>query len=110
MYFGNDGNPKVYLTSSDLMPRCLDSRIELCWPIENEKHKEYLINILSCQLFDNCFSTGLQSNGKWLALNSSGESFDSEVKITELEEIRRKQLIVKSKQRGSETDQLFHIN
>ncbi|WP_394524853.1 RNA degradosome polyphosphate kinase [Lacrimispora sp. JR3] len=52
-YFENDGSPEVYLGSADWMPRNLDRRVEIMFPVEEEALKERIINILKIQLEDN---------------------------------------------------------
>lgn len=51
-YFGNGGNPEVYMASADWMPRNLDKRVEILFPVEDEKLKEEVIHILQIQLAD----------------------------------------------------------
>ncbi len=53
-YFYNNGNEEVYLSSADIMQRNLDRRVEIAFPVEDEKIKEELINsILKVCLKDN---------------------------------------------------------
>lgn len=57
-YFGNDGNPKVYLGSPDWMRRNLYRRIEAVVPVLDSSLRQEIIDMLSIQLKDNrkaCF-------------------------------------------------------
>ncbi len=45
-YFGNDGNEEVYAGSADLMPRNLDRRVELLFPVLNQKIVRYLRDVV----------------------------------------------------------------
>ncbi len=60
-YFENDGNQEVYMGSADWMPRNLDRRVEILFPVEDEKLKERLIHILDVQLADNVKAHLLQA-------------------------------------------------
>lgn len=51
--FGNDGNDLVYLSSADLMPRNLDHRVEVGFPILDPDIKSEIIDIINIQLMDN---------------------------------------------------------
>lgn len=51
--FGNDGNDLVYLSSADLMPRNLDHRVEVGFPILDPDIKSEIIDIINIQLLDN---------------------------------------------------------
>lgn len=64
-YFFNGGNEKVYLSSNDWMERSLDRRIELLFPIEDEKIKNKIIDILDIYLKDNQKSRCLNRDGSY---------------------------------------------
>ncbi len=51
--FENAGDPKIYMGSADWMPRNLDRRVELVFPIEDEDLKERAFAILETLLNDN---------------------------------------------------------
>ncbi len=51
--FHNDGDPKVYLGSADWMKRNLYRRVECVFPVNDDKNKQELIDILNIQLADN---------------------------------------------------------
>ena len=48
----NDGQEEVYLSSADWMPRNLDKRVEILFPVEDEELKAEVIHILQIQLED----------------------------------------------------------
>lgn len=52
-YFENDGKPEIYMGSADWMPRNLDKRVEILFPVEDEKLKAQIMHILELQLSDN---------------------------------------------------------
>lgn len=51
--FENAGEPKVYIGSADWMPRNLDKRIELVFPVEDPILKQRVFDILETHLSDN---------------------------------------------------------
>lgn len=51
-YFSNGGNEEVYMASADWMPRNLDKRVEILFPVEDERLKTEVINVLNIQLAD----------------------------------------------------------
>lgn len=51
--FENAGEPKIYMGSADWMPRNLDRRIELVFPIEDEDLKQRAFSIMETLLNDN---------------------------------------------------------
>ncbi len=52
-YFENDGNAEIYMGSADWMPRNLDKRVEILFPVEDPKLKDEIVHILDVQLADN---------------------------------------------------------
>lgn len=52
-YFYNDGYEDIYMGSADWMPRNLDKRVEILFPVEEENLKERIKHILDIQLKDN---------------------------------------------------------
>lgn len=51
--FGNNNDPKVFISSADWMPRNLDHRIEVVCPIYDEKLRSELIKMLDFEWNDN---------------------------------------------------------
>lgn len=52
-YFENGGNWEVYMASADWMPRNLDKRVEIMFPVEDEELKKKVLHVLEIQLADN---------------------------------------------------------
>ena len=51
-YFHYDGDEEVYMGSADWMPRNLDKRVEILFPVLDEELKSEVIHILEIQLND----------------------------------------------------------
>ncbi len=63
-YFKNDGTPQIYMGSADLMPRNLNNRVEVIFPVEDTKIVEYIHdNILSAYLRDNSKIYQMKTDG-----------------------------------------------
>lgn len=66
-YFRNNGEEEVYLGSADLMPRNLDKRVEILFPVQNEKIRSAIIStILPVQLGDNVKKRMMQADGNYI--------------------------------------------
>ena len=65
-YFDNSGDEEVYLGSADLMPRNLNRRVEVVFPIEDKRLIRYLRDeVLSTYLRDNLKARRLRSDGTY---------------------------------------------
>ncbi|MEI6309803.1 MAG: RNA degradosome polyphosphate kinase, partial [bacterium] len=64
-YFAQGGEPKVFISSADWMPRNLDRRIELLIPIRDLAAQTRLIEILRGFFQDTVKSWQLLPNGKY---------------------------------------------
>lgn len=73
-YFENDEAPEVYMGSADWMPRNLDRRVEIVFPVLDEKLKEKAIHILQVQLDDNVKAHVLQPDGSYAKIDRRGKS------------------------------------
>ncbi len=51
-YFENGGYSELYMGSADWMPRNLDRRVEILFPVEDEDLKKQVLHILEVQLAD----------------------------------------------------------
>jgi polyphosphate kinase len=75
-YFWNNGDEQIYLGSADLMPRNLDHRVEVLFPVESPEHIRYLRDqVLECYLQDNRRARMMQPDGSYQRLYpSDGQS------------------------------------
>src|SRR5207247_6422168 len=72
-YFENAGQPKVFLSSADWMPRNFYRRIELAFPVENPTLRDQIINeVLPSFLHDRVKARELQPDGKYRRLKPEG--------------------------------------
>jgi len=63
--FRNGGNAEVYLSSADWMPRNLDRRVELMFPILQESLQKKVIHALEAQFGDNQKGRVLKPDGSY---------------------------------------------
>lgn len=72
-YFENNGSPEVYMGSADWMPRNLDRRVEILFPVEEPKMKQQVLHILEVQLQDNVKAQELLSDGSYRKVKKRGQ-------------------------------------
>jgi polyphosphate kinase len=73
-YFHNNGDPKVYGGSADVMVRSYDRRLESLFMITDEKLKQEAINILVYSLKDNVNSYLMQEDGEFVVKQHNGDA------------------------------------
>jgi polyphosphate kinase len=65
-YFGNGGDPEIYLGSADWMPRNLYDRVEVLFPLKDEHLRQRIVDeILPAYLADNLKARVLGSQGTY---------------------------------------------
>ena len=72
-YFENNGNPEFYCSSADWMPRNLERRVEILFPVEAPALKEKLWHILEGQLRDNKKAHILKPDGSYEKVDGRGK-------------------------------------
>lgn len=78
-YFENDEHYEIYCGSADWMPRNLERRVEILFPVERPELKEELFHILKNQLRDTVKTSVLQPDGTYEKVDKRGrEVFDSQ--------------------------------
>lgn len=73
-YFENDENYEIYCGSADWMPRNLERRVEILFPVDRPELKEELLHILQSQLRDNVKASVLQEDGTYEKVDKRGKS------------------------------------
>ncbi|HCM43017.1 MAG TPA: polyphosphate kinase 1 [Candidatus Omnitrophica bacterium] len=65
-YFQNGGHDEIYLSSADWMPRNLDRRLEILFPLIDRKLKKRILDFLQDVFRDNQKARGLNSKGEYI--------------------------------------------
>ena len=71
-YFENNGKPEVFCGSADWMPRNLERRVEILFPIEDEELKRKVVHILEMELADTKKAHYMQADGTYHKLDKRG--------------------------------------
>ena len=72
-WFCNNEDPEVFMGSADWMPRNLDKRVEIVFPVEDEKLKEEVMHILQTEFDDNVKAHILQDDGEYVKIDKRGK-------------------------------------
>jgi polyphosphate kinase len=72
-WFGNGGEPEIFIGSADWMPRNLDRRVEALTPIEDPELRLRLEQLLDLYLNDNRSAWDMQSDGSFVMRQPEGE-------------------------------------
>ena len=84
-YFYNEGHEDIYLASADWMPRNLDRRVELMFPIEDKDCRARVIEVLEVELNDTIRAHYLSEDGTYHKLDLRGKvKLDSQERLIEL--------------------------
>ncbi len=84
-YFYNEGHEDIYLASADWMPRNLNRRVELLFPIEDPDCRARVKEVLDVELADTVRASFLSADGTYHKLDLRGkEKIDSQQKLIEL--------------------------
>lgn len=72
-YFENNGDGEYYMGSADWMPRNLDKRVEILFPVEAEELKQEVRHILGIQLADTKKAHILMPDGTYEKVDQRGK-------------------------------------
>ena len=73
-FFLNDGEEELYMGSADWMPRNLEKRVEIVFPVEDEQIKKEVMHILDIQMKDNVKASILQADGTYTKPDKRGKT------------------------------------
>lgn len=80
-YFGNGGDERVFLSSADWMPRNLNERVELFFPIEDPGHIKRVKDILEITLADNQKAYIMKKDGTYRRIDKRGKAVNSQMEF-----------------------------
>ena len=84
-YFYNEGHEDIYLASADWMPRNLNRRVELLFPVEDPDCRARVKEVLDVELADTVRAHFLSADGSYHKLDLRGkEKVDSQQRLIEL--------------------------
>lgn len=72
-FFLNDGDEELYMGSADWMPRNLDRRVEILFPVLDDTLKEKVKHILDVELADNTKAHVLKPDGEYEKIDRRGK-------------------------------------
>ncbi len=83
-WFHNDGQEEIYRGSADWMPRNLDRRVEIMFPVEDERLMDQVRHVLEMQLADNTKAHILKPDGTYEKVDKRGKKLvDSQQQFCE---------------------------
>lgn len=72
--FHNDGNEELFMGSADWMPRNLDRRVEIVFPVEDPALKKKARHILELQLNDTMKASCMEEDGSYRKVDKRGKT------------------------------------
>ena len=85
--FRNGGNEEVYLASADMMPRNLNRRVELMFPVEDPALRLRIKKLLRAQWRDNVQARELAPDGRYYPVSGGKSLFSSQDFCMESDEV-----------------------
>ncbi len=73
-YFENDGTPEIFCASADWMPRNLERRVEILFPVEEPELRKKLMHILEGELMDTVKAHVLKPDGSYDKVDRRGKA------------------------------------
>ena len=86
-WFANGDEEQLYLSSADWMPRNLNDRVELFFPVETEEHIHRIKALLDLYLRDNVGAHMMQSNGTYRRVRNKLEPVSAQSTLYEMAQL-----------------------
>ena len=101
-YFYNNGQPEFYMGSADWMPRNLDRRVEILFPVEDEEIQKSVYHILEVELADNVKAHILNKDGEYEKIDKRGK-----VLVNSQDQFCKEAKVKKTKEQGVYQERVF---
>ena len=101
-YFYNDGRPELFMGSADWMPRNLDRRVEILFPVEDEEIQKSVYHILEVELKDNVKAHILKQSGEYEKVDKRGKTL-----VNSQDQFCKEAKIKKPKDKGKYQERVF---
>jgi polyphosphate kinase len=109
-YFENGGQPEVYLSSADWMPRNFIRRVEVAYPLETAALRDHVLKeVLPRFLHDRVKSRELQPDGSYRRLKPEGQEERSQAQWHFREVTRERAKKQRSRAKPAPADKLIPI-
>ena len=85
--FTAGGDDEIYLSSADWMPRNLDRRVEIMFPVERESAKEKIMHMMDLQWRDNVNAYRLEPDGSYISVPSAdGDKINAQAALMRVQD------------------------
>ena len=101
-YFYNGGRPEYYMGSADWMPRNLDRRVEILFPVEDEEIRKSVYHILDVELRDNVKAHVLNADGAYEKIDKRGKTL-----VNSQDQFCKEAKVKKPKDKGKYQERVF---
>ena len=95
--FENGGRPEVYAASADWMPRNLDRRVEIMFPLEDDAIRERAISILETELADTLKAHLMKADGTYEKVDKRGKDLINSQKVFGEEAVQAARVLQRAK-------------
>ncbi|HAY34666.1 MAG TPA: polyphosphate kinase 1 [Ignavibacteria bacterium] len=102
-YFHNNGDPKLFFGSADIMQRNFDRRVEIFFPIEDKRVKQDSIEILKLYLTDTAKTWVMLSDGSYIRKEDFLKLNDTPFEKINIQEYLLKKAVIKTEKELKES-------